>query len=488
MKITLIPQLAVKECHPRGMRSTTDMEYAKIATEVATEMAKLNIDDIPVSGIKLIALNITMYFEDIVADAGIWRAFTSKTKEMYGRQLPFYDIDKDNYFDDEPNIEDVKMIVWYTMLEVHRGKIGNPENPVLENMAKAAYSVLEKHFETVSINENLKAYFQDPQLTGDFYKQREVLKWLMFTCYLTYIPQALNIVMNRAHEIAESARMPMDMACYHVESLLTYSSTIGPLRLHTHQWLAAILRANGNEEAAEKVESQKVKDFKMYRIEDVDADHNVTLLDTDGDTFSVAKDELNSPSDECYKRKGIVGSFVEYGGKWHLNGGSSWTDDLTAFNVMAEDHEGHKHLHPAYDNMLKESEGSGLFYFADADALKEFLLKNLPASEEVEKNFELPKDQKNIVLYIPEDYSDLQIFPDGALCVKDGRNPYYNEKWARNQALNFVLSVPPEVQHCLISKGLLPDATINSSKGVERGNEIVQQNFDFLVRAVSTRL
>lgn len=488
MKLTLIPQLAVKDCHPRDMRSTTDMEYARIATEVATEMAKLNIDDIPVSGIKLIALNVTMYFEDIIADAGIWRAFTSKMKEMYGRQLPFYEIDKDNYFDDEPNIEDVKLIIWYTMLEVHHGKIGNPENPILENMAKAAYAVLDRHFETAPANENLKAYFQDPQLTADFYKQREVLKWLMFACYLTYIPNAVDIVIDRAHEIAESARMPMDMACYHTESLLTYSCTIGPLRLHTHQWLAAILRANGNDEAAEKVGNQKVKEFKVYKIENVDADRNVTLRDADGDTFTVSREELNSPQDECLERKGIVGEFVEYDGKWHLNGGSSWTDNLTAFNEMAEDCEGHKELHPAYDKMLKESEGSGLFYFADADALKEFILKNLPASEEVEKNFDLPKDQKDIMLYIPADYGDLQIFPDGALCVKDGRNPYYNEKWARNQSLNFVLSVSPEVQHCLISKGLLPDATINSSKGVERGNEIVQENFDFLVRAVSTRL
>ena len=159
------------------------------------------------------------------------------------------------------------------------------------------------------------------------------------------------------------------------------------------------------------------------------------------------------------------------------------------FDEVAVDYEGHKNLQKAYDDMIKESKDTHLFYFADAAELKAFLLKHLPADEDVEKNFQLPADQEHIVLYVPEKSTeDLQIFPDGALCVKDERNPYYNEKWSRNQALNFVLSISPEVQSCLINQHFLPDATINSSKGLERGNEIVQQNFDFLVRAVSSRL
>lgn len=488
MKLTLIPQLAVKNCHPKGMASTTDTEYARIATEVATDMAKLKIHDIPVGGIKQMALNITMYFEDIIADAGIWRGFTSKVKEMYGRQLPFFDIDKDNYFDDEPNLEDVKLLVWYTMLEVHHGRIGNPENPILEQLALAAYNVLEKHYETVPVNEGLRDYLRNPQFVDDFYSQRDALKWLYYGCYLTYIPRALDFVIGRAQEMAEAMNCPPDPAFYQVESLMAYNANIGPLRLKPQQWLAAILRAGGNGDAAQKVESQRVKDFQMYKIESVGDDGSITFADTDGEVFTVSGKELNNPQDDCYKRHCVIASFVEYGGEWHLNGGSSWGDDLSAFNELAADREARQKLRPAYDKMLEESKGTRLFYFADSAALKEFLLSHLPSSEEVEKNFQLPADQKNIVVYVPDDCGDLQVLPDGALCVKDDRNPYYNEKWARNQSLNFILSVSPEVQQCLVSQHLLPDATINSSKGVERGNEIVQQNFDFLVRAVSSRL
>ena len=489
MKMILIPQMVVMNCHPNGMRSATDTEYARIATEVATAMAKEGVEDISVNGIRQMALNITLYFEDIIADAGIWRAFTSKMKEMYGRQLPFYDIDEESYFDDEPNIEDVKFIVWYTMLDVHHGKIGNPENPVLERLAIAAYNVLERHYETVPVNECLKDYFHNPQFIDDFYKQRDALKWLYLSCYLTYIPNAVDVIIDHAHQMAETIDYPLDAAFYHVESLLAYTSEIGPLRLKPQEWMAAILRANGNDEAADKVENQRLLDYRMYKIDNVDDDRSMTFKDISGETFTVTARELNDPQDECYQRKGIVAAFVEYDGAWHLNGGSSWSNDLTMFDEMAEDYEGHKHLQKAFDDMIKESKDTRLFYFADAAELKGFLLKHLPANEEVEKNFQLSADDENIVLYIPEKSTeDLQILPDGAFCVKDERNPYYNQKWSRNQALNFVLSVSPEVQNCLISQGLLPDAAINSSKGVERGNEIVQQNFDFLVRAVSSRL
>lgn len=107
----------------------------------------------------------------------------------------------------------------------------------------------------------------------------------------------------------------------------------------------------------------------------------------------------------------------------------------------------------------------------------------------MEKGIQFPPGHKNILVYVPLDSEkDFEIYPDGALCVKDERNPYYNAKYAKNQAINFVLSVSDEVRDYLISNKLLPDATINSVYGLERGNEIVQQNFDFLIRAVSSRL
>lgn len=488
MKVTLVPQIEIRNRHPKGIGTATDGEYARIATEILKTIAKLGIADIPAEGLKAIAVNVTMYFEDILSETGIWRGFMAGLKERYGRRMPFYDIDEENYFEDEPNLEDVRMIVWYTMLEVHEGKIGNPENPVLEKLAVAALSVLDKHFETAPANEELRAYLHDHERLSDFYLMRDMLKWLCFGCYLTYIPCLSERLFESAQEMVREANMGIDQAFYQAESLMPYSEEIGPLNVLPQEWLGMILRAVGEEEFAQKVESQRMKKYQIYKVVSAETGKRITFEGVDGEQFTVTASELNNPGDECYSHKCALGSFVEYNGTWHLNGNSMWGNALDGYETMRADHIGQEKLHDVYDKIVAENEGSRLFYFSGTEELKKFLLDKLPMDDKVRKDFSLPEGQKYIVLYVPEDYGDFEIFPDGAMNIKDPRNAYYNEKWARNQALNFALSVEQGMRTYLISNGLLPDATINSTKGLQRGNEIVQQNFDFLTRAVVSRL
>lgn len=65
--------------------------------------------------VKAVALNLTLYFEDVLADAGIWRSFTDRMHELYGKYLPFYQIDEAEYLRDEPNLPDVMFIIWNTL-------------------------------------------------------------------------------------------------------------------------------------------------------------------------------------------------------------------------------------------------------------------------------------------------------------------------------------------------------------------------------------
>ena len=68
MKVTLVPQIEIRNRHPKGIGTATDGEYARIATEILKTIAKLGIADIPAEGLKAIAVNVTMYFEDILGD------------------------------------------------------------------------------------------------------------------------------------------------------------------------------------------------------------------------------------------------------------------------------------------------------------------------------------------------------------------------------------------------------------------------------------
>lgn len=486
MKKIFIPQLAIKNSHPKGLQCPTDRDYARIATEICSEFAKLKIEDIPVAGLKKMSQILSLYLEDVVADAGIWRGFTNAMKEKYGQYLPFYDLQEEEYFQDEPNIADVKLLIWYTMLEIHEGKVGNPENPILEKLANVAYTVLVNNFETAPINEELKDFFQSPQIFKDFYVMRDTLKWLCFSCYLTYVPYIDEILLQQTKEMILGTGLGVDQAYYIQECLFPFQNEIGPLEILPQEWLAMILRANGNDTMAKEIETMEATSFQAFKIVNVDKERNVVFEDEEGKSFALSNEDVKMPEDDMLCC--AVSCFVKYHQTWYLNGTIFWSDKDARFEQQLKCKKEKDAIHAVYDRLLKENGGSPLRYFANTEELKNFLLEQLPKDNPNRENITLPGNQTNLVLYIPSNYDDFEIYPDAALSIKDERNPYYNQKAARNLSFNLALSVGTEMRNYLLSNHLLPDATINSVYGLERGNEIVQQNFDFIVRAVSSRL
>lgn len=77
------------------------------------------------------ALTLAHYLEDVISDFGLWAAFTSKHRELYGKYLPFYTIDEENYYCDEINPEDVRFLIWMVLQKSKETTFCNPENPYL---------------------------------------------------------------------------------------------------------------------------------------------------------------------------------------------------------------------------------------------------------------------------------------------------------------------------------------------------------------------
>lgn len=58
------------------------------------------------------AVNITLYYQDAIAQTGGWKAFTAHFGKLYGHPLPFYTCD--GYIEDEINRDDVCFLLWKT--------------------------------------------------------------------------------------------------------------------------------------------------------------------------------------------------------------------------------------------------------------------------------------------------------------------------------------------------------------------------------------
>ena len=487
MRINMIPIKDIKRKHPKGLDCATDREYALIGGEILQALVDCKIQDIDMDGLKAIALNFTMYFEDVVADAGIWRAFTNKMKEMYGTYLPFFNIDEANYYRDEPNLEDLQLLMWYTMFEVHVRKIANPENPIIKRMAQKALDIMEKHFETVAMNEELKAYFVEAPFMEDYFEQRDVLKWLNFGCYLTYDPFVIDILMEST-ETLTNVGFPEKEAYYMAECLVPYKFKIGPLNIMSQEWLSAILKENGNYKAAKIVGEQRFKDLYAYKIVSSVPGVSMTFTDPNGETFTVTAENLNDLPIDCYNNKCVAAAFVCFNEKWYLMGSCLFNDNEEQYNESVEDYKSDIKKKEMFAKLIEKNGGSPLFYFAKTKDLKEFIKKNIDLELENDIMSEFGRGKKDWILCIPTDGGDPGIYPHGARCVKADNNPYYDKKYAADKALSMIITLPEDIQTYMIENNLVPDATINSIYGQERGNYIVQHNFDFIIRAINSRI
>lgn len=488
MRKHFIPQIEIKNRHPRGMASYTDGDYSNFAVLLLDAIKKAGIKDLSIKELKDIAMNLTMYYEDVMADAGIWRGFTDKVHELYGRYLPFYNLDEKEYMRDEPNMEDLRFVIWNTLLlkRFPEGRITNPETPAITKIAKAAYELMDKWFEVIPVNEELKDFFEKAKFLDNFYEQRDVLKWIAYDCYLTCIPDNGDKIKDLAHDYSMFLNGNMEMASYAAESVLTYTTKMGPLALYAPEWLGSILRANGMEKEATAVEQQKLKPFDILKIVKAEAGKGIEFEDTKGEKFYVTDKGLASPSRENYDSKTALGSFVKYRDSWHLNANINWSnggEELFEFTKKSvEQHNCQSDFD--YDKLMAISGGSPFFYFEDYQKTKDFLMKEGGMSKEKLQDFDVPEKNERILLVIESKGAMGFQYGDKAVCcLKDVRNPYYDERIAKKESLTVALKLPSNALKYAMDYDMLPDAKLNSIHGAERGKAVFHENYDFFARA-----
>lgn len=103
-----------------------------------------------------VALMVTLYLEDCVADGGNWRQFIHWHQKIYGRYLPFYTLTEE-YLPDEINREDVAFLLWAInspFVDDFDG-VENPMNVNLQEFADVLYHRLDVAFELAPISDYL---------------------------------------------------------------------------------------------------------------------------------------------------------------------------------------------------------------------------------------------------------------------------------------------------------------------------------------------
>lgn len=484
---TKIVALDIKERHPKLLDSKTDFIYARFGNQLLA-ILRQQLPDITIEDNIDIAIALTLYMEDIIAESGLWHGFVMRHKELYGKYLPFYPIDEDEYFLNEPNVEDIQFLIW-NYLSFNEGKLIHPISPFILRAAQAVFNFCLNSFETLPVNEALHDYFHRCAFMDDFVTMRFTLEWLLFDSYLTFTPQLAAKYQNLHQHLYENLYAETDdirQSMYMANSLSVFLFRVGPLAFYPSEWLENILRANGQDEYAARLSSIFFDNINIYKVIE-EQDDGILFKLSDGKERFVEYAALNLKRGVIGKSKKIIMSLVFYMDRWELNGVMSMLPDDgdKPLAESTEDTDAPSTIGiPNYKKLMKLSGNSPLFYFKDEKEYLDFLRKDMGLKNVDAQIGMFQGDGENIVAFIPSPSTGFETCSNAAQCICDERNPYYVATTGIDEQWNLFVSLSThEMLQYLFERDMLPQLRFPCPPGLEaESHKIVVENWDFLER------
>ena len=191
-----------------------------------------------------VVLAVTGYYQDIVADGGLWRSFTRLHGERHGNPLPHY-ARGEEYVDYELNLDDVRYVMWWTIAGEEGVDALDPHDAGLEALATAFHMILDEEYEEAPVPEQFCiARRVDLDSPADAQAIYEYAYWLYWRSFLLRpsSQQVMEHAMPEAHEIirraGEADARPL---LQDLNDRLMYTMPAGPIPLTIAQWLRLII-------------------------------------------------------------------------------------------------------------------------------------------------------------------------------------------------------------------------------------------------------
>ena len=188
---------------------------------------------------KRVVLDAVAYFQDVVADAGIWRSFVKMCRHLYNRPVPFYD-EPDDYCDAELNLIDIQFVIWYS-LESRLGFQGlvSPLDTHILRLASQFFKLFDFLYDDAPEAEDFKGLHEldlsSPEQVRDIFA---TAGWLFWNSYL------MRPVSKHAYEpeISDDDELSLEETLTDENRLhITFQQPTGPLALLADDWLRLII-------------------------------------------------------------------------------------------------------------------------------------------------------------------------------------------------------------------------------------------------------
>lgn len=488
MRLTITNQ-AYNVARPERKTYPTDNYYVPLANKIFRCLVNnyKGKQILTVETLAEIARKVTWYFEDIVADMGIWRSFSELCKKFYGYNVPIYHFNE-KYYADEPSLNAIRYVVWDVVSEMHPEISIYPESGKLPAITNDIFNILNKEFENAPVNDDEKVDIKTmiQMACESFDNLKNALDWILAGNYITsnagYMAD-IQIAVNSLGGLQYLNGVSNSMKLFYIKTNFTFQYKTGPLSLPSYQWLAELARVNGLEKEQKILESIEVlpTDIYRYTIKDETWLH---MENIHGKEFDIRTKELNLPEKALKASDGCVGQFVFFDGEWRLNGILS-SQDLKDFDKQKEEAKGENKVDSK--KLLEATGGKRILYYKDVDEMVADLQKRKIIAEGQTLPFTNDPNCKLPLFFIDEDSQlDNNMFFgfNAEQNIKDPSNPYYDAKIAKEDAVTLLWqdAIPTTLVDYLIDNNFLPDAA--DSKLFMQGSSAddIRSDMHFMVR------
>lgn len=246
-------------------RKPSDKFYLDLANRLLKECVSAGLfPTLHESVLSRLAICVTGYYQDILSDAGLWRAFTTQCRRMYGHPVPFHS-EPEGYIDAELNRIDIAFLIWYCIAMIdsdHRDLY--PLHPDVISLSKLWHGILDAEYDEAPMPEEYNIGFQlevhNPEDASGLYRFSH---WLFLHSYLLTPAFTLNLA-----QLAAEARISEEGGESRLNDLLEEAMSLqptGPLALYLKEWIYLVLhdRLPDEKDAEEGKTSKEV--HKYYK-------------------------------------------------------------------------------------------------------------------------------------------------------------------------------------------------------------------------------
>ena len=465
-----------RNTHPDKLSCASDTYYVKLVNKILEELARNNLSQLPEGSTRLIAISCAAYLEDIVNGFGVWDAFRTLHREMYGTLLPFYDTASDEYMTDNVNIEDIQFIIWqsFSRCGIDEEIVYSPYSTGISTLSEIVYDILVDEFEKAPESKRIADYIDRNLGSRDYFQVRNVALWLNLDNPLTALPGLKRTVVQGFTEQMDKKNLPADVSNRVLYAVLVghaWRPATGPLGNHTRYWLAAMARQRGLDKQATRLEEFTIRAAQSYRIVSRDKAH-IILEDYSGENLAMRTDSMEK-SFKLGNQEAFNTRLVNFGGEWLQDGIAFPVDKFTPSEKIGLD--GMPPVAREFFNGIIDSHGGRqVFVFKNGTELDKFIANDKGILLE-----DLGPDDKNVVLFLSRTEFPMTMV-DAAQFFKIPGNRKYSRKKTEIDGLSVLeYHLSDDVAKYIQDNNICPDMELYAYQGSEFGRKIMRENFRF---------